>query len=124
MRRFQNRSQQWKKWKNYPRAILVLWGLFGLFVADVNKRKTGGWLGGLVLGVCLGPIGLLLSLVIPYKPQQEQRGDHRHRSMLNEARHLLPKMQGMNRDGTRLGMAVVIVLGVLTVVGVALAVAT
>ena len=94
---------------------MLLGVLFGLAVAEVNKRKTGGWLCGLALGVCLGPIGLLLSLVMPYKPQKEPRGDTR--TLLSEARHLLPK----GEDGTRLGMAVVIVLGLIVVIGVALA---
>lgn len=116
--------------ENLLHTVLVVWLLFGLIVADVNKRKTGGWLCGFALGVCLGPIGLLLSLVIPYRPQQESSTERIIAQFADTirarrvARRSWLTTQGMmsRSDSSRLGMAVAIVFAVVGVI-VAFAVA-
>ncbi|MDE0229985.1 MAG: hypothetical protein OXJ62_14130 [Spirochaetaceae bacterium] len=85
-------------------VTVLLWLLFGVIVGAVNKRKTGGRVCGCVLGWCLGPIGLLLSLVMPYRPDTFHARREAPQQPADDARH------DERRDRFRLGLAVAIVV--------------
>lgn len=40
--------------------FVVIWVIFGLWAAYVAQQRTGEAIGGFLLGVLLGPIGLLI----------------------------------------------------------------
>ena len=55
-------------------ALLILafiWFGFGVWAAYIAKDKSGGGCGGFLLGLLLGPVGLIIALLLPYRP------DHR-----------------------------------------------
>jgi hypothetical protein len=48
--------------------VLIIWILFGVVAAVVATNKGRSGCGWFVLGVLLGPFGLILSLVVPKNP--------------------------------------------------------
>ena len=48
-----------------------LWAVCGLIAMAIVKNKGGGGCGGFALGFLLGPIGVIVALLMPYKPAGE-----------------------------------------------------
>ena len=49
--------------------LVALWVGFGFWGAFIAKNKSGGGCAGFLLGLLLGPIGLIIALLLPYKPR-------------------------------------------------------
>ena len=53
--------------------VAAIWFGFGAWAAYIARNKSGGGCIGFLLGILLGPIGLIIALLLPYRPDSRGR---------------------------------------------------
>ena len=56
---------KFSKIKNRVMELLFIWLLFGLLTSIISRNKGYSGVGGFIVGVLLGPLGLIIELITP-----------------------------------------------------------